>query len=186
MAIRSNHYDAAFEACLRSRRIPYVAVDESRRALLTDSSLKSFDFIVETPGRWNLLVDVKGRRFPSGGTVGSRGGHLWENWATQDDLAGLLEWQRVFGERFRGLLVFAYDLLGERWRTQHSEVFEFRRRSYAFYGVWADEFAAAMSRRSPQWATVTLPAVEYRRLRQPLQELLAPLPDSHPLLGQTG
>ena len=31
MAKRDNHYEAAFEAYLRDRRLGYVAVDESRR-----------------------------------------------------------------------------------------------------------------------------------------------------------
>jgi len=34
MAKRSNHYEAAFEEYLRQRQIPYVAVDEKKRALL--------------------------------------------------------------------------------------------------------------------------------------------------------
>ena len=34
MANRDNHYEAAFEAYLRSRGVPYIAVDEARRSLL--------------------------------------------------------------------------------------------------------------------------------------------------------
>src|SRR5688572_2898382 len=66
MANRDNHYEAAFEAYLRDRRLPYVAVDEGRRALAADESLKSLDFIVSPPGARSWLVDVKGRRFPTG------------------------------------------------------------------------------------------------------------------------
>lgn len=36
MAQRRHHYERAFEEFLRSRRIPYVAVDEARKALLPD------------------------------------------------------------------------------------------------------------------------------------------------------
>ena len=82
MAIRRYHYDAAFEDYLRSEQIPHVVVDEQRRALMREASLKSMDFIVYSNTGVNLLVDVKGRRFPSGGTSGS---HRWENWATDDD-----------------------------------------------------------------------------------------------------
>ena len=32
MANRDNHYEAAFEEFLRSRRLPYIAVDEARRS----------------------------------------------------------------------------------------------------------------------------------------------------------
>ena len=34
MADRSNHYEAAFEAFVRSLRIPCVAVDEAKRAAM--------------------------------------------------------------------------------------------------------------------------------------------------------
>jgi hypothetical protein len=169
MAIRSNHYDVAFEAYLRTLRTPYVAVDESRRALLAEASLKSFDFIVYAPGGENLLVDVKGRRFPS---LSAAGAHCWENWATRDDLVSLLQWEQVFGGGFRSVLVFAYDVQGEGWRGRHDALFEFRERSYAFYAVAAEDYAAAMVRRSSQWETVSLPAAEFRRLRRPLTEWL--------------
>lgn len=67
MARRENHYEAAFEAYLRAQRLPYVAVDETRRALLGDGSLKSLDFIVSPAGAGDgWLIDVKGRQFPSG------------------------------------------------------------------------------------------------------------------------
>jgi len=67
MAKRDNHYEAVFEEYLRHRQIPYVAVDEKKRALLGDASLKSLDFIVSTPLGTSWLVNVKGRRFPTGG-----------------------------------------------------------------------------------------------------------------------
>src|SRR5580704_8899629 len=112
MAKRNNHYDAAFEAYLRRAGVPFVVVDEARRARLNQVSLKSMDFIVTAPGNRNLLVDVKGRRFPSGcGPERARAGHKWENWATRDDLDSLCRWQEVFGDGFRSMLMFAYDLL---------------------------------------------------------------------------
>lgn len=91
MAQRHHHYERAFEEFLRSRRIPYVAVDEARKALLPDAgggqvravtaldadsrsssdpasdagpqarSLKSFDFVIYSQPN-NLLLDVKGRK----------------------------------------------------------------------------------------------------------------------------
>ena len=62
----SNHYEAAFRAYLHDRGIAYVAVDETRRAQLGYESVKSLDFIVHGEDGAKLLVDVKGRRFPSG------------------------------------------------------------------------------------------------------------------------
>ena len=67
MANRDNHYEAAFEEYLRSRGVPYVAVDEAKRSVLSDgASIKSLDFIVSNPAAVSWLVDVKGRKFPSG------------------------------------------------------------------------------------------------------------------------
>ena len=149
-------------------------MDEQRRALLCDASLKSMDFIVYAPDRVNLLVDVKGRRFPSGGEGGGSpgSGHKWENWATQDDLDSLTQWERVFGPGFRAALVFAYHVLDPRWLGELEEPFRYRNRVYAFYGVWADEYATVMRTRSPSWETVSLPLREYERLRRPIEELL--------------
>jgi hypothetical protein len=172
MAIRSNHYDAAFEEFLRGRRAPHVVVDEQRRSLLCDASLKSMDFIVYAADRVNLLVDVKGRRFPSGGDAQGGLGHKWENWATQDDLDSLAQWERVFGPGFRSTLVFAYHVLDPRWLPELHDPFPFRNRIYAFYGVWADDYREAMRTRSASWETVSLPSAQFRELRRPIAEFL--------------
>jgi hypothetical protein len=169
VALRGNHYDAAFEAFLRDRRTPYVAVDEHRRALLEHSSLKSMDFIVYSQRTPNLLVDVKGRRFPSGGTDS---GHKWENWATAEDLPSLIQWQKVFGGDFRAVLVFAYQVIGEKARENFASLFDFRQRTYAFYGVWADEYERVMQTRSASWQTVSVPSRAFRALRSPIGEFL--------------
>lgn len=169
MALRSNHYETAFEAFLRTERRPYVAVDEARRALTAQASLKSLDFIVYSTHGRNLLVDIKGRKFPTGahGT-----GQRWENWASEEDLSSLLQWQQLFGDDFRAALVFAYDIAEQRWHDQHPVRWEFRRRTYAFYVVWADEYAASMRGRSRAWETVSVPSRDYLELRHPIAELL--------------
>ena len=42
MANRDNHYEAAFEEFLRRRGVPYVAVDEAKRSLMSNgASIKS-------------------------------------------------------------------------------------------------------------------------------------------------
>lgn len=169
MAQRLNHYDAAFEEYLRETQIPYVVVDEAKRALLHNASLKSMDFIVYSQRTRNLLVDVKGRRFPSGN---HKNRHKWENWATRDDLQSLLQWQQVFGEGFRAVLVFAYDIIDARYSAEFDTVFNFRHRAYAFYGVWADEYEAEMRTRSASWETVSLPSQTFRTLRSPIEAFL--------------
>jgi len=165
MAKRSNHYDAAFEQLLRQIRRPYVSVDEARRALLLDASLKSMDFIVYSRKTENLLVDVKGRRF-------EHGSRTWDNWTMQEDISSLMRWQQIFGKEFRSLLVFAYDIASGEDRDDHPLTWEIRGRWYAFYGVWAEDYARVMKTRSPSWQTVCLPAKEFQRLRQPMLELL--------------
>ncbi|MEM9657888.1 MAG: HYExAFE family protein, partial [Planctomycetota bacterium] len=92
MANRYNHYEAAFEAYLRRRRVAYVAVNEQRRSRLEGGTLKSVDFLVSPAGGVTLLVDVKGRRFPSG----SRRREYWKNWSTWDDLRSMARWQDQF------------------------------------------------------------------------------------------
>lgn len=167
MAIRANHYEAAFEEYLRQRRIPYVAVDEQRRTLLEEASLKSMDFIVYSRNPVNLLVDIKGRRFP---TVA--GGRKWESWTAAEDVPALQRWQEVFGTGFRGLVVFAYDLLEERHHADFPERFEFRGRTYVFYGVWADDYQAVLQTRSASWQTVFVPGEAFQKIRFPMQSVL--------------
>jgi hypothetical protein len=169
VALRGNHYDAAFEAFLRTRRTPYVAVDEQRRALLEQQSLKSMDFIVYSQKGANLLVDVKGRRFPSGDP---ESGHRWENWATAEDVPALLKWQEVFGTDFRAVLVFAYHIVSDAERGKFNDLFAFRDREYSFYGVWADDYREAMQTRSQSWQTVSVPSGAFRELRSPFTEFL--------------
>jgi len=173
MTIRANHYDAAFEEYLRQGRVPYVAVNEARRSVLADVSLKSLDFVVHSPTLGPLLVDVKGRRFPSPGESSSR---KWENWATADDLSSMARWEEVFGQGYRALLVFAY-LLPSGSVAHSTELGElpvmltFRGRAYTYFGVWAAEYRQAMKTRSPKWETVWLPSQSFRDLRFPLAEL---------------
>lgn len=170
MAIRANHYDAAFEAFLREERIPYVAVDEQRRALCGDESLKSLDFVVYSPAWGNLLVDVKGRKEATSGP----GGRRWENWATAEDLVSLGRWQTLFGPSFRAMLVFAYQVSMASAASAHAPAFSFRDRQYGFYGVWADDYRQAMKTRSPRWETVWVPSRPYRELRFSLATLGRP------------
>jgi hypothetical protein len=169
MANRANHYDAAFEEYLRWQKVPYVAVDETRRSLFDEDSLKSPDYIVSPPAGGNWLIDIKGRKFPSGSEPPS---HVWENWATHDDIDSMLRWQDVFGggAGFRAMLVFAYHILDARWLWQFERRsrWEHKGASYAFYGVWVDDYAERMSERSRMWGTVSLRKRAYEEVRFPL------------------
>ena len=169
MANRDNHYEAAFEEFLRGRGIPYVAVDEAKRSLLSSgASIKSLDFIVSSPGQATWLVDVKGRRFPAGDVQKQ----YWKNWSTRDDLRSLAQWEELFGASFRGLFVFAYDVLGDRAPLPAEELFAWRGSLYGFIAVPLSDYAAHARPISPRWDTWAMPAGDFRRLARPLAELL--------------
>lgn len=165
MADRSVHYEAAFEAYLRDRKTPYVAVDEAKRALFSDAKLKSFDFVVYSKTGPNLLIDVKGRQAKSAG--GSRG---YQTWATERDIDDLMQWQQVFGDGFKGLLAFLYWI--DTPLIPEAGTFEHRERWYVLMGVDLAEYRNHMRRRSEKWATVALPAEDFRQLARPLESWL--------------
>jgi hypothetical protein len=172
MANRDNHYEAAFEAYLRMRRLAYVAVDEAKRTLVADGSLKSLDFIVSPPGGSSWLVDVKGRRFPSG----DEQKQYWKNWSTRDDLRSLAAWQAHFGAGFCPLLVFAYHLVGGRSPLPRAQLFEFRGAQYGFVGVRLADYVPFARPLSDSWDTVAMPAGMFRRAARALDDVF----DSQP------
>src|SRR3954464_8641230 len=104
MADRSVHYEAAFEAFLRSRGIPYVAVDEAKKALFNSAKLKSFDFVVYSKNGPNLLAHTEGRQ----ARTRPGGRNTFETWTTEQDVGALTQWQEVFGEGYGAHLAFVY------------------------------------------------------------------------------
>jgi len=164
---RSNHYEAAFEAYMQWHRLCYVAVDETRRAMLGEMRVKSLDFIVYGANGQRLLVDVKGRRFPSGPPDRPR--RVWECWSTQEDIDGLERWAALSGPGYRGLLVFAYHLLaGVALPEDTEDLWTWRGRRYLFRAVAVDEYRPHLRVRSPRWGTVDLPSAVFRQLVRPL------------------
>lgn len=174
MADRKVHYEAAFEEFLRHRRVPYVAVDEAKRALFADSKLKSFDFVVYSPSGTNLLVDVKGRSLRHrGGTSTTRRG--FETWATETDVHDLAQWEQVFGQGFRAVLAFVYWIDPPALlETSHTnpEIIEYKNQWYCLLGVDLKEYRQHMRQRSPKWHTVCLPAETFRQLARPIPSWL--------------
>jgi len=165
---RSNHYEAAFEAYLQHHRLCYVAVDETRRSMLGDLRVKSLDFIVYGDDGARLLVDVKGRRFPTGPSQRPR--RVWESWSTQDDISGLEQWTELFGPGYRGVLVFVYHILPVITLPDDVEdLWNWHGRRYLVRAVPADQYRLHMRVRSPKWATVSLPGAVFRELVRPFQ-----------------
>jgi hypothetical protein len=164
---RSNHYEAAFEAYLQGHRLCYVGVDETRRTQLGETSIKNLDFIVYGAGGARLLVDVKGRRFPAGAP--GRWRRVWECWSTREDIDGLERWTAMFGPDYRGLLVFAFQLLPPVTLPEDTDdLWCWRGRRYLLRAVPVDQYRPHMRVRSPRWETVALPGPVFRRLARPL------------------
>jgi hypothetical protein len=163
---RRNHYEAAFEAYLQWHRLCYVAVDETRRAWLGDIRVKNLDFIVHGECGSRLLIDVKGRCFPTGAAGRER--RIWECWSTQDDIDGLERWAELFGAGYQGLLVFAYHVLPSVDLPEDTDdLWTWRGRRYLLRAIAVDDYRRHMRVRSPRWGTVSLPLGVFRELVQP-------------------
>ncbi|NRA58266.1 MAG: HYExAFE family protein [Phycisphaerales bacterium] len=178
MGRRQIHYERAFTAMLKERSVPYVAVDEARRAILPGEqaplktlhdgqarTLKAFDYVLY--GTPNLLVELKGRRLPAGST-------RLENWVTADDIDSLRRWTALFsagGSGYTGCFVFVYECAAEP-PTGASPLFDdcwiYKDRWYALRTIDVEAYAAHMKVRSARWRTMNLPKAEFERLSGPL------------------
>jgi len=166
MAQRRFHYDLAFEHYLRANGIPYIAVDEARKALRGQVKLKNFDFVVYGSERDNLLVDVKGRKHSG------RSKNQLDNWVTADDVKDLQQWEQVFGEGFRGAFVFLFWCDQQPPDALFHEIFAFRERWYAVLAVGVADYAEAMAQRSPKWQTVHVPRATFAEISRPLHQMV--------------
>ena len=72
----------------------------------------------------------------------------------------------------QGLLVFAYDVLGDRSPVDRSRLFEFQNRYYAFLGIPLSVYYRECRPLSPRWRTVSMPSAKFRQMVVPLDELL--------------
>ena len=179
MTRRYIHYEAAFEDYLRSQGLPYIAVDEHRKAIFAGSRVKSFDFVVYRADQANWLVDVKGRKFPYELDGQKR---YWENWVTREDLDGLRCWQEAFGDGFESVFVFAYLLTNPDNATprdirraldraaQLGYVHPYRQEHYAFMCISLADYEQTCRQRSPKWDTLTVPTRRFRELARPIQQ----------------
>lgn len=190
MTQRRHHYEVAFEDFLRSRRIPYVAVDEAKKALLPvaahgafrsprSGAVKSFDFVLYGEST-NLLVEVKGRRIatrarpPTPQRVTDRlrlhrapARSALQNWVTRDDVESLRTWERLFGGGFEAVFVFVYWCDEQPPDALFQEVFENRGKWYALRSVTVGEYARSMKPRSERWRTVHVPTRAFEQISRP-------------------
>ena len=174
VAQRRFHYEAAFEHYLRANGIPYVAVDEAKRALQGkqrggiegSAKLKSFDFVVYSAGGPNLLVDVKGRKHSG------RTGKALQNWVTNDDVTCLSTWSGIFGDGFEPAFAFLFWCDVQPPDALFHEIFAFGPRWYAVLAVKLCDYKEHMRARSAKWDTVSIPARSFDRCAVPLKHLL--------------
>jgi hypothetical protein len=171
--IRSNHYEAAFEAYLRSLGVGFISVDEAKRSLLDGEDVKSVDFVVVGPQTAKLVVDVKGRKYPGGDPAGPR--RAWQNWAMHEDVDGLTRWAAQFGAEFRGVLAFVYCIAPNyTFPDDTPDLFVFRDRTYLMRAVGVAEYRRLMRPRSRRWQTVHLRTADFRRVVRPFSCFLGP------------
>jgi hypothetical protein len=165
---RSNAYETAFEAYLKSQGLCTVAVDETRRALWGTLSVKNLDFIVLGRSGTQLLVDIKGRQFPGGPAGKER--YVWENWSTQEDLNGMASWSRLFGPHALGLFVFSYRIGPTVTLAEDTvDLWTWRDQRYLLRAVTVEAYRRHMKMRSPKWGTVCLAGAVFRQLARPFR-----------------
>jgi hypothetical protein len=158
-----------------------VAVDETRRAMLGETPVKSLDFIVYGTGGARMLVDVKGRRYPKGPPGKPR--RVWECWSKQEDIDGLERWAELFGPDYRALLVFVYQILPEVELPEDTDdLWTWRGRRYLLRAIPVEDYRRHLRVRSPSWKTVGMPHPLFRQLARPFytftggKEMLADAP----------
>lgn len=185
MGTRGGHYERGFEAYLRARRIPYISIDEAKKAILPEgtvlkapfadgagsaATLKSFDFVVHAPDK-SYILDVKGRkvagRVGADGTVKPTTRSSLQSWVTQDDVRSLQVWQGLFGAKFQAAFLFLYWCEDQPPDALFQEVFEHAGRWYAMRAVSLTAYISEMKPRSLRWKTVHVPTAAFERISQP-------------------
>ena len=164
----SNHYAQAFESWLIDNNVRYVSVDQQKKAAFSRSKIKSFDFLLYPARNGSVIAEVKGRKFK--GTSLAKLTSL-QCWVTMDDVTGLGDWERVFGQE-HAVFVFVYALENIDVEFDRNEIYEFEGGRYVFFAVGLDDYRRFMKVRSPKWRTVTLDADSFRECAVPLCEFL--------------
>lgn len=167
MSLRGTHYERSFAAYLEQRGVAHVAVDQTRKAMLSGARIKSFDFLVYPRGGGCLLVDVKGRKFSA---KQWNQGRLGPNWVTNADIEGLRAWESVFGTGHTGMFLFAYWL--EDGLAERDSVFSHDNRPYVFYAAELNSYALHMKRRSDKWRTVHVSSKRFLQIAHRLETVI--------------
>ena len=179
------HYEQAFETYLQRQNIPYVPVDQTKKAIFSGERIKSFDFILYPRHGRRILADVKGRKFPY---PSYRRGNWGQTWTTTDDVEGLTRWEEVFGEEYLSVFVFAYWLCDQN--PDHADndasdhpltqpqlfetIYNYQQRDYTFVVADLHAYRQQMRHRSDSWQTVFVPAKQFKLLAQSFDDFVRP------------
>lgn len=154
-----NQYEYAFESWLLDHHIPYVRSDEHRRLGPSYKSVKNFDFLLFPRPDRKVIAEVKGRTF-TGTTLAELTG--LECWVTVDDIESLQVWRNALGHGHEAIFVFAYRIAKADVDLDGCEVVALDLDQYVFFCIRMEDYLEHMTRRSPKWQTVTLPAHNFR------------------------
>ena len=99
---------------------------------------------------------MKGRQFPTAKH------QYWRNWSTADELASLARWEELLGLRSGGLLVFAYNVVGDRAPLPADELFVYRHRLYGFVGIRLDHYTGNAKPLSQRWGHCQRSTAQFR------------------------
>ena len=175
MSRAGTHYEQAFEHYLRQQQLPYVALDQTKKAIFSAERIKSFDFIIYPNTLRKLLVDVKGRKLSR---TSYQKGRLGECWVTKDDVEGMKCWEEVFGEDYIAVFVFAYWLFdktseGPFAQTANADdTYYYQQRHYTFIAASLREYRLQMFPRSASWQTVHVRRRQFHAIAQPFDQFL--------------
>jgi len=157
--ISPNHYEHAFESWLLDHHIRYVRSDEHRRLGPSYKSVKNFDFLLLPRPDRKVIAEVKGRTFTGTTLAGLTG---LECWVTVDDIQSLQVWREALGQDHEAIFVFAYRIAKPDVDLDGCDAVALKSNQYVFFCVRLEDYLERMTRRSPKWQTVTLPADGFR------------------------
>lgn len=168
MTVRRSHYELAFEAFLARRGTPCVVVEDVKHLAKTRTGTKIFDYIVYPAGSSACLVDVKGRKSPSGADCRQK------TWVTRADIEGLQTWQEIFGQEYVAMFVFAYWLARDSESSHDidgraAQAFSYAGRRYSFWLVSVAEYTKYQKQLSKSWDTVSVPREVFRSISRRLE-----------------
>lgn len=160
------HYEAVFEKILRDSEVPYIAINEFKRPIISGRAIKNFDFIVYSR-KGKYLVDIKGKFFPY--EYKKELPNYWENWLSEDDLEGLKLWQKIFGKDFQSIIVYPYLIKYEKDIKNFDNVCCFKNKTYGIVGIYLKDYLKNTKKRSQKWHAIYVSRDKFRKLARPIK-----------------